>query len=53
MSLDALRISHDTAFDVRRFMIAHNLQPVGVSFYREAWSEHVTQIYRNILSERI
>ena len=34
-------------------MIAHNLHPVGVSFYREVWSEHVTQIYRSILSKRV
>jgi large subunit ribosomal protein L35 len=45
-------IAERTPFDARAFAQKYNLEPVGVHFYREVWSEEVSKIYEQVLGAR-
>jgi hypothetical protein len=36
-------------FDLRHFASAHNLEPVGISFFKSKWSEGTSAIYKEVL----
>jgi large subunit ribosomal protein L35 len=36
-------------FDLRRFANTHQLQPVGITFFKAQWTEATSQIYKDVL----